>query len=239
MTQISFHVNQICSKSENSDRWNWLQVLQIRYKIKICIGIWDIIETFILRISVSNLTDLSLINYALLTMQDWPHAFSCPSFVPLSCPVMAPQRPCFSIYSTYPFHRTLPFPFPVGLQCWTNLSSLWLPLISFGTDSLISFEPLVSPYLFVSFITSTISPQVQRLTTMPWFSHLFLLHPIFATMARSEECLHCVDLQAKLEQIRVHQKLLDANIDSQNRIINEKYEVDINLFLHRVSSLHE
>ena len=59
------------------------------------------------------------------------------------------------------------------------------------------------------------------------------------TMARSENCLHCADLWEELEQIRAHQKLLDAKIDSHARITSEKYEVDLNLFLHRVSSLQE
>jgi len=56
-------------------------------------------------------------------------------------------------------------------------------------------------------------------------------------MARYEDCLHCADLQAELEQICAHQILLDAKIDSHAKLTREKYEVDINLFLHRVSSL--
>lgn len=58
-------------------------------------------------------------------------------------------------------------------------------------------------------------------------------------MTRSEDYLHYVDLQAELEQIRAHQKILDAKIDSQNCLVNEKYAADINLFVHRISSLHE
>ena len=58
-------------------------------------------------------------------------------------------------------------------------------------------------------------------------------------MARSEDCLHCADLEAELEQIRAHQKILDTKIQTQTQITNEKHEADLNFFLHRVSSLQE
>lgn len=58
-------------------------------------------------------------------------------------------------------------------------------------------------------------------------------------MARNEDCLHCRDLQEELEQIRVHQRVLNEKIESSTPIINAKYEVDLNLFLHHVTSLQE
>lgn len=58
-------------------------------------------------------------------------------------------------------------------------------------------------------------------------------------MARNEDCLHCRDLQEELEQIRVHQRVLNEKIESSTRIINAKYEADLNLFLHCVTSLQE
>lgn len=58
-------------------------------------------------------------------------------------------------------------------------------------------------------------------------------------MDRSEDCLHCRDLQAELEQVRAHQRLLDEKIEAASRIISAKYEADITLFLHRISSLQE
>lgn len=56
-------------------------------------------------------------------------------------------------------------------------------------------------------------------------------------MARNEDCLHYRDLREELEQITVHPHLLDEKIDSSTRQINVKYEADLNLILHRVSSL--
>jgi len=32
---------------------------------------------------------------------------------------------------------------------------------------------------------------------------------------------------------------MEAKIDNQSQLIKEKYEADINLFLHRLSSLHK
>lgn len=65
-------------------------------------------------------------------------------------------------------------------------------------------------------------------------------------MARNEDCLHCADLQVELEEIRAQQhilynqqRILETRIKDQNRIINDKYQAEIDLFLHRVSSLHE
>lgn len=58
-------------------------------------------------------------------------------------------------------------------------------------------------------------------------------------MAQSEDLLHCADLQAELEQIRAHQRVLDVKIESNTWMTNAKYEADLNLFLHRVSSLQE
>jgi len=58
-------------------------------------------------------------------------------------------------------------------------------------------------------------------------------------MARSENCLHCADLQVELEQIQAHQKILDPKIDTHAQITKEKHETCLNLFLHRVSSLQE
>jgi len=67
-----------------------------------------------------------------------------------------------------------------------------------------------------------------------------------ASMARSEDYLHCADLQAELEEVRAQQRtlenqqrILETRIDHQNCIINDKYRVEIDLFLHRVASLHE
>ena len=58
-------------------------------------------------------------------------------------------------------------------------------------------------------------------------------------MDRNEDCLHCRDLQAEIEQVRTHQRLLDEKIDAATRILTAKYEADLNLFLHRISSLQE
>jgi len=79
-------------------------------------------------------------------------------------------------------------------------------------------------------------------------------------MARSEDCLHCADLQAELEEIRTQQSILDEQhrllesrleeqnrrledqnrrIEDQNRLMNEKYKAEIQLFMNRVSSLQE
>lgn len=67
-----------------------------------------------------------------------------------------------------------------------------------------------------------------------------------AIMARSEDCLHCADLQAELEEFRAQQcilenqqRILETRIDDQNRVINKKYRAEIDLYLHRVTSLHE
>ncbi|MCY6488400.1 hypothetical protein, partial [Actinobacillus pleuropneumoniae] len=65
-------------------------------------------------------------------------------------------------------------------------------------------------------------------------------------MARNEDCLHCADLQAELEEVRAQQhilenqqRILETRLKDQNRILNEKYRAKIDLFLHRVASLHD
>ena len=58
-------------------------------------------------------------------------------------------------------------------------------------------------------------------------------------MARSEDYLHCANLQAELEQIRAHQNILDTKLQSQAKMADEKHEFDLKFFLHRVSSLQD
>lgn len=65
-------------------------------------------------------------------------------------------------------------------------------------------------------------------------------------MAHNEDCLHCADLQVELEEVRAQQcvlenqqRILENRIEDQNRILNDKYRAEIDLFLHRVASLHE
>lgn len=67
-----------------------------------------------------------------------------------------------------------------------------------------------------------------------------------APMARQEQCFHCRDLQAEFDEVRAQQKALDeqvrsleARLEEQCKIIHEKYRAEMNLFLHRVHSLHE
>jgi len=66
------------------------------------------------------------------------------------------------------------------------------------------------------------------------------------SMARSEDCLYCADLQAELEEVRAQQhtlenqvKNLETRMENQYHTINDKYRAEIDLFLHRVASLHE
>ena len=56
-------------------------------------------------------------------------------------------------------------------------------------------------------------------------------------MARSEDCLHCVDLQAELKQICAHQRTLDAKIKNDVQALEEKHAADVNFLFYRVSSL--
>lgn len=76
-------------------------------------------------------------------------------------------------------------------------------------------------------------------------------------MERPEQCFHCRDLQAEFEEVRAQQRTLEdhvrsmearhadqvrtleAKLDEQCRILHEKYRAEMNLFLHRVHSLHE
>lgn len=79
-------------------------------------------------------------------------------------------------------------------------------------------------------------------------------------MARSEDCFHCADLQAELEEIRTQhsmldrkQSLIEARIEDhdrrldeqsrrlfeQDRINTEKYKAEIQLFMHKAASLEE
>lgn len=67
-----------------------------------------------------------------------------------------------------------------------------------------------------------------------------------APMARQEQCSHCRDLQAEFDEVRAQQKALDeqvrsleARLEEQCKIIHEKYRAEMDLFLHRVHSLHE
>lgn len=232
-------ISPICRKSKSSDRWNWLQVLQTNSKIMIIFGIWHNIKSFIPLTSMSNIAYFFLIDHAFLIPQDKPLDFPCPSSVPSSYPKTSPHRPCLSIYFTHPFYCSSPFLFFVLLYSRIELSSLRPSLFPFGSDSCMSFEPPISFFPFASFTSATVHLQAQQFKIMTWLSLFSLLHLFFAIMAWSEDCLHCADLQAKLEQIRAHQNILDAKIDSQNRIVKKKYQVDSNMFLHRVSSLHK
>lgn len=76
-------------------------------------------------------------------------------------------------------------------------------------------------------------------------------------MDRNEQCFHCRDLQAEFEEVRAQQRILEdqvrnmearhaeqirsleAKFDEQFRILHSKYRTEMNLFLHRVHSLHE
>lgn len=83
---------------------------------------------------------------------------------------------------------------------------------------------------------------------------------IHSPMARNEDCLHCADLQAEMDELRTQQSLLDRKqnlldarleehdrrLDEQNRRIfeqdsinTEKYKAEIQLFMHKVASLEE
>lgn len=63
---------------------------------------------------------------------------------------------------------------------------------------------------------------------------------------RPEQCFHCRDLQAEFEEDRAQQRALEeqvrsleARLEDQCRITHEKYRAEMNLFLHRVHSLHK
>lgn len=76
-------------------------------------------------------------------------------------------------------------------------------------------------------------------------------------MERPEQCFHCRDLQAEFEEVRAQQmaledqvqnmearhaeqiRNLEAKFDEQFRILHSKYRAEMNLFLHRVHTLHE
>lgn len=65
-------------------------------------------------------------------------------------------------------------------------------------------------------------------------------------MDRSEDRFHCRDLQAEFEELRAQQRALEdqvrsleTRIEDQFRVLNDKYRAEINMFLHRVHSLHE
>lgn len=81
-----------------------------------------------------------------------------------------------------------------------------------------------------------------------------------SSMARSEDCFHCADLQAELEEIRAQQSILDRKqtlmkgvleehdrqlkeqslrLFEQDRINTEKYKAEIQLFMHKAASLEE
>lgn len=81
-----------------------------------------------------------------------------------------------------------------------------------------------------------------------WSSDIHFSEPkeLLEIMARSEDCLHCANLQAEFEELRSQHRImqdqvrsLETRMEDQYRILNEKYRTEINLFLHRVSSLHE
>lgn len=66
------------------------------------------------------------------------------------------------------------------------------------------------------------------------------------SMERPEQCFHCRDLQAEFEEVRAQQRaledqvrILETRLEEQFKILHEKYRAEMNLFLHRVHSLHE
>lgn len=124
-------------------------------------------------------------------------------------------------------------PFPIALIRSTFLflctpvlliSDSYCPVAAPESKSNISYRPVPS---FVATVGESPLPVLLQAS-----SEVLL-------MDRSEDCLHCRDLQAELEQVRTHQCLLDEKIDDATRIITDKYEVELNLFLHRISSMQE
>lgn len=133
----------------------------------------------------------------------------------LSCRPFAPSSPF--LYRARPSHLPSLSPkdfFLTYFEPWSALSPSFISVPSSELDYL-SFS---RPSHFIQ--NNKTTPRIQG-------------------MAWSEDCLHCADLQAELEKIRAHQKILDSKIDSHARMTSEKYEADLNLFLHRVSSLQE
>lgn len=65
-------------------------------------------------------------------------------------------------------------------------------------------------------------------------------------MERSDDCLHCKDLNAQFVELREQQRILEdqvrsleTRLEDQFRVLNDKYKTEINVFLHRVAQLHE
>lgn len=202
-------------------------ILQIYNKIIICLGIqhiYDLLKTLYI---LSNLAGFYLIILDYWASLDNDVIFLRLSLDSLSFPVFGSHPPRLSLY----FPSLFLFPMPLFLlasQC--DLSRHNLPA------SVLRWNPAARAVVFV------------RTLKLFFFASLrFLILSLLASsMARNEDCLHCSDLQAELEEIRAQQNILDnqqrileAKIDNQNRIINDKYRAEINLFLHRTSSLHE
>lgn len=164
------------------------------------------------------------------------------SWLVLFITAFAPFHMLFPARSSFPA-LTIIASFPHQILFWVNHSSLRSALPSVFTSG-ISFSPatelLIPPsVLSVAIPIHHLVPLLAYLACESLLSALLQARFENFRMDRSEDCLHCRDLQVELEQVRTHQRLLDKKIEAATRIITAKYEAYLNLFLHRISSLQE
>ena len=193
----------------------------------------------------------------LTSLQLPPIFLPLPSFISAMYPslrflisIIASKRSCSQVISSVLYCLlTLRFYLRESLCPLCSDPILWTTL--FCSNRLIVFRAsrrfqaikspamqFVAPISSVACVVSYISIFVRTRS----LSH----SPPTTNMACNEDCLYCVDLQAELEEVKAQQRILEnqqrileTRIEDQNHIINDKYRAKIDLFLHRVASLHE
>lgn len=182
-----------------------------------------------------------------------PHLY-CVISMPFSCLLSTKSSPIYSLFHLH-FHHSI---------------FSWFRVLSFSVYICVLSSSATHHSPFRTHLTSLCiilnletAPSLAHLTSSDFnkdhipscFGFFFDFPPVAsvvdqnnleASMACSEDCLHCADLQAELEEVRAQQhtleneqRILETWIDDQNHIINNKYRGEIDLFLHRVASLHE
>ena len=183
----------------------WSKIHQILFMTKIHIGIWHPLEILNQPLLVSRSAILFPTGHPSLAPLNHLLDPLYPFLVLLSCPVTALPSSSSSLYAP-PISPifTPPFSFTVFLYPWSASSFscyLWPTFFLLIQISHQSLEPLGTLFLVIllSSSNSCSCHQVRCLKPIPWFIHIFQAQQSSTSMACSEDCLHCVDLQAELE----------------------------------------
>ena len=116
-----------------------------------------------------------------------------------------------------------------GLLCTPLRPPSPLHLLPTPRSSFFSALPFMCLHLSNSCINLWLQRAASVSTSIIWFSQ--------NRMAKSKNCFHYADLQAELEQIRAHQKTIDAKLKNDVKALEDRHQTDVNFFLSRVSSL--